>query len=77
MPQELHQITFAAAKAKDFACVWVAPETLLDGLFDLDDEAGVDALELYVHRLRKKLEASQARIITLRGVGYLLRVKEE
>ena len=50
---------------------------LLDGLFELDDEAGVDALELYVHRLRKKLEASQARIITLRGVGYLLRVKEE
>ena len=49
----------------------------MDGLFELDDEAGVDALELYVHRLRKKLEASQARIITLRGVGYLLRVKEE
>ena len=55
----------------------VPKQALLDGLFELDDEAGVDALELYVHRLRKKLEASQARIITLRGVGYLLRVKEE
>ena len=55
----------------------VPKQALMDGLFELDDEAGVDALELYVHRLRKKLEASQARIITLRGVGYLLRVKEE
>ena len=55
----------------------VPKQALLDGLFDLDDEAGVDALELYVHRLRKKLEASQARIITLRGVGYLLRMRED
>ena len=54
----------------------VPKQTLLDGLFDLDDEAGVDALELYVHRLRKKLDASQATIITLRGVGYLLRLRE-
>ncbi|WP_293223807.1 response regulator transcription factor, partial [Ottowia sp.] len=54
----------------------VPKQTLLDGLFDLGDEAGVDALELYVHRLRKKLDASQATIITLRGVGYLLRLRE-
>lgn len=54
----------------------VPKQTLMDSLFELDDEAGVDALELYVHRLRKKLEASQARIITLRGVGYLLREGE-
>ena len=55
----------------------VAKQTLLDGLFDLDEEASVDALELYVHRLRKKLETSQATIITLRGVGYLLRLRDE
>ena len=54
----------------------VPKQALLVGLFDLDDEAGVDALELYVHRLRKKLDASQATIITLRGVGYLLRMRE-
>lgn len=54
----------------------VSKQVLLDGLFDLDDEAGVDALELYVHRLRRKLEASQATIITLRGVGYLLRTRD-
>ncbi|OOG51497.1 response regulator transcription factor [Polaromonas sp. C04] len=55
----------------------VPKQTLIDGLFDLDDEPSADALELYVHRLRKKLEASQATIITLRGVGYLLRTRDD
>jgi two-component system, OmpR family, response regulator TctD len=38
-------------------------------------EEGVssDAIEIYVHRLRKKLEGSDATIVTLRGLGYLLR----
>jgi DNA-binding response OmpR family regulator len=31
-----------------------------------------DALEVYVHRLRRRLEASGARITTLRGLGYVL-----
>ena len=55
----------------------VPKQTLIDGLFDLDDEPSADALELYVHRLRKKLENSQATIITLRGVGYLLRTRDD
>ncbi|QDL36373.1 response regulator [Rhodoferax sediminis] len=55
----------------------VPKQTLIDGLFDLDDEPSADALELYVHRLRKKLEGSQATIITLRGVGYLLRTRDD
>ncbi|MEO7127860.1 MAG: response regulator transcription factor [Rhodoferax sp.] len=55
----------------------VSKQTLMDGLFDLDDEPSADAVELYVHRLRKKLETSQATIITLRGVGYLLRTRDD
>jgi two-component system response regulator TctD len=31
-----------------------------------------DALEVYVHRLRRRLETSGARITTLRGLGYVL-----
>lgn len=54
----------------------VPKQALMDNIFGLDDEASADAVELYVHRLRKKLEASQATIITLRGVGYLLRMRE-
>ncbi|MEO6972188.1 MAG: response regulator transcription factor [Rhodoferax sp.] len=55
----------------------VPKQTLIDGLFDLDDEPSADAVDLYVHRLRKKLETSQATIITLRGVGYLLRTRDD
>ncbi|MGI4862121.1 MAG: winged helix-turn-helix domain-containing protein, partial [Janthinobacterium lividum] len=31
-----------------------------------------DAIEIYISRLRKKIERSTAAIITLRGLGYLL-----
>jgi two-component system, OmpR family, response regulator TctD len=54
----------------------VPKQTLVDSIFGLDDEPSADAVELYVHRLRKKLEPSQATIITLRGVGYLLRLRD-
>ena len=55
----------------------VSKQTLVDAIFGLDDEPSVDAVDLYVHRLRRKLEAAQATIITLRGVGYLLRTRDE
>ncbi|MBV8249059.1 MAG: response regulator transcription factor [Comamonas sp.] len=51
----------------------VSKARLLDAVYGMDEEASEDALELYVHRLRKKLEASDAAIMTLRGVGYLLK----
>ncbi len=47
-------------------------QTLLEKLFGFDDEAGVNAIELYVHRLRKKLEPAGIAIRTIRGLGYLL-----
>ncbi|MFT3813142.1 MAG: response regulator transcription factor [Acidovorax sp.] len=55
----------------------VSRQALVDSLFSLDEEASADAIDLYVHRLRKKLEASSATIITLRGVGFLLRTRED
>lgn len=51
----------------------VSKAKLLDAVYGMDEDASEDALELYVHRLRKKLEASDATIMTLRGVGYLLK----
>lgn len=46
-----------------------------DQLFGAQDLLGSNAIEVYVHRLRQKLEAagSQAEIVTVRGVGYLMR----
>lgn len=46
---------------------------LAEAVFGFDDSADPSAIEIYVHRLRKKLEGSAVTIATLRGMGYLLR----
>ena len=51
----------------------VSKAMLGQSLPSLDDGVSADAIEIYVHRLRKKLEGSDATIVTLRGLGYLLR----
>lgn len=51
----------------------VSKQALAQSLFSIDEEVSADAIEIYVHRLRKKLEKSVATIVTLRGLGYLLR----
>jgi two-component system response regulator TctD len=53
----------------------VAPKRLFeDHLFGLSGEVGSNAVEVYVHRLRKMLADAGAtvRIHTVRGVGYLM-----
>ncbi len=50
----------------------VSKKKLADDLFTLDDTVSPKALEVYVLRLRKKLEQTGAQIITLRGLGYML-----
>jgi two-component system OmpR family response regulator len=50
----------------------VTKERLAETLSGWDDELGANAIEVYVHRLRKKLEHSDIRIRTIRGLGYLL-----
>ncbi|MFN3274091.1 MAG: response regulator [Paracoccus sp. (in: a-proteobacteria)] len=45
---------------------------LIDRLFSFDEEVSDNAIEVYVGRLRRKLDGSGARIETLRGVGYRL-----
>ena len=51
----------------------VSKPALAQSLFSIDESISVDAIEIYVHRLRKKLEGSDATIVTLRGLGYVLR----
>ena len=50
----------------------VSKEQIASQLFDFDDEAGPNAIELYIHRLRKKLAPAGLNIRTVRGLGYLL-----
>jgi len=58
----------------------VVPKSLVeDHLFGLSAEFGSNAVEVYVHRLRRQLvEAGAAAAIqTVRGVGYILRRQDE
>jgi DNA-binding response OmpR family regulator len=55
----------------------VTKPALVDAIFTLADEPSEDAVEIYISRLRKKLDGSSAAIVTLRGLGYLLRKKDD
>lgn len=49
----------------------VSKERLFEGLFTFDDaDVGLNAIELYVARIRKKLGGSEVRILTHRNLGY-------
>jgi len=48
----------------------LSKEQIASQLFDFDDEAGPNAIELYVGRLRRKLGDALA-IRTIRGLGYV------
>ncbi|HEX8987102.1 MAG TPA: response regulator transcription factor [Rhodocyclaceae bacterium] len=50
----------------------VSKEQLVDHLCGWGEEVSTNAIEVYVHRLRKKLEPSGVRIATVRGLGYCL-----
>lgn len=50
----------------------MSKDQLAAQVFGLDEDASADAIEIYIHRLRKKLEGSSVRIVTFRGLGYLL-----
>lgn len=57
----------------------MSKEKLFDEVFALQDDANIDAIELYIHRVRKKLEkpiSGAAAITTLRGIGYLLQPRD-
>ncbi|MFM2408409.1 MAG: hypothetical protein RL358_1151 [Pseudomonadota bacterium] len=50
----------------------VSKEQLSEQLSGLGHEISDNAIEVYVHRLRKKIEVGDITIRTLRGLGYLL-----
>nr|WP_233425641.1 response regulator transcription factor [Paraburkholderia kururiensis] len=50
----------------------VSKEQLVDHLCEWGEEVSNNAIEVYVHRLRKKLEPGGVRIATVRGLGYCL-----
>ncbi|HIF24884.1 MAG TPA: response regulator transcription factor [Micavibrio sp.] len=57
----------------------VSKDTLISGLYGYGDEGSQNSVEVLMHRLRKKLEDKDAtvEIKTLRGIGYLIKVKDD
>jgi len=55
----------------------VSRDKLFETVFGFDEEVREEAIEIYVHRVRKKLDGSGVSIATLRGLGYLLSEKSE
>mgnify|MGYP003650691198 CR=1 FL=1 len=50
----------------------MSKEQLAGKVFGLDQDANPEAIEIYISRLRRKLDGSPVRIVTFRGLGYLL-----
>ena len=49
--------------------------TLVDRLFSYDEDVTENAIEVYIGRLRRHLEASTVMITTIRGLGYKLEIE--
>ena len=50
----------------------VSKSQLMEALCDWNEDLTETAIEVYLHRVRKKLEGSEVNIRTVRGFGYLL-----
>jgi two-component system, OmpR family, response regulator len=53
----------------------VSKELLSEQMSKLGEEMSSNAIEVYVHRVRKKIEEGNVVIRTLRGLGYLLETR--
>ena len=51
----------------------IAKERLFDAVFPGDTTAQIEAIEVVAYRLRKKLAHTSVQLVTLRGLGYLLK----
>jgi two-component system OmpR family response regulator len=52
---------------------WViSKDQLLERLYSYSEEASSNAIEVYIHRLRKKIEPAGVTIRTIRGLGYII-----
>lgn len=53
----------------------ISKSHIQDHLCNWDEELTDSAIEIYIHRIRKKLDKSDIEIRTVRGFGYLLKAK--
>jgi two-component system, OmpR family, response regulator len=55
----------------------VSKEQLIEHLYSYDEETSPNAIEVYVHRLRRKIDCSGVTVRTLYGRGYMLDYAQE
>jgi two-component system, OmpR family, response regulator len=55
----------------------VSKRQIMEQLSDWVDESSENAVEIIIHRLRKKLESADVAINTVRGFGYILEAKNQ
>lgn len=51
----------------------VTKSQLFDKVFEMGSDAGPEAIEVVMHRLRRKLADYAVNIVTIRGLGYMLK----
>jgi two-component system OmpR family response regulator len=72
-PLELTTRELSVLEALMMRTGWVvSKEQLLERLYSYSEEASNNAIEVYIHRLRKKLEPAGVTIRTIRGLGYVI-----
>ncbi len=72
-PIELTRAEFIVLAALMERCGKVVPKAqLFNQMYDWEAEARLSAVEVYVSRIRKKIERAGAKIRAVRGLGYLL-----
>jgi len=71
VPLSTHEIGVLEILVQRFGRV-VSKEQLVEQLYSYDREVSHNAIEVYVHRVRKKLDGAGITVRTLYGRGYLL-----
>ncbi len=72
-PLELTTRELSVLEALMLRTGWVvSKEQLLERLYSYSEEASSNAIEVYIHRLRKKVEPAGVTIRTIRGLGYVI-----
>jgi two-component system OmpR family response regulator len=71
VPLSLHEVGVLEVLLKRFGRV-VSKEQLVEQLYSYDREVSHNAIEVYVHRLRKKIAGAGISVRTLYGRGYIL-----
>ncbi|MDD2699853.1 MAG: response regulator transcription factor [Sideroxydans sp.] len=73
VPLELTTRELSVLEALMMRTGWVvSKEQLLERLYSYSEEASNNAIEVYIHRLRKKVEPAGVTIRTIRGLGYVI-----